>query len=119
MQVKDMNLVHLKQLCKTRQEVLGKKYGDADKTRDTSKDLIEEISDIINISNRRWKWINESEIITTEERNILAEKIHKLQNQARILFLDVVDFDKAMKKTDYIEDDIKRIWFDEVDNESK
>ncbi len=94
MRVQDMTQEEFLELCKSRQEWGSKKYGDNDKFRDTSKDLLEEIADIVNIKNRRLMWLNKLDNFTDKGRTeILCKQIEILSNE---LFHLAKELDKVL-----------------------
>ena len=112
MLVKDMSLNDFEELCKARQDWGTKKYGDADKFRDTAKDLVEELSDVVNISQRRFNWILKDNNINECYARLMCSEIKKIQQDARFLFERVKILDRLIEKSEYIENDtVERIWF--------
>lgn len=94
MRVQDMTQEEFLELCKLRQEWGSKKYGDNDKFRDTSKDLLEEIADIVNIKNRRLMWLNKLDNFRDKGRTeILCKQIDILSNE---LFHLAKELDKVL-----------------------
>ena len=110
--VKDMDNKDFIDLCAARQKMGTEKYGDSDRFRDCAIDLVEEISDVVNISNLRRKRLYDYDC-PDSIRDKINEQIDIVQKGILNLFYDVKELDKQMKRSEYPEsDDVKRVWFD-------
>ena len=85
------------------------KYGDADKFRDGTLDMMEETADVINIMNRRLKWVNEwiLEVGNKEvgAQMLLAKQSNNIKEIVKDLNIAIKDFDESLRHLGYPIDD--------------
>ena len=107
-----MDNYDLIKLNQARQKMGDVKYQDQDKTRDVAKDVIEEISDIQNISMLRMKRLCEMDYDDSVlyEYGMLKDKLQKLCLKQ---FEVIKEISKLMSDIKYPTKDVKRVWFDD------
>ena len=107
-----MGFYDIIKLCKARQEVGFVKYQDQDKQRDVAKDVLEEIADIINISNLR-----KNRLVEADYDEDIIDEYDKLQTKLECLCMEqfkvTKEIDELMHRIKYDTRDVKRIYFDE------
>lgn len=99
--VNELTPKELKLIAEARQEHGNKIYGDRDEFRDGSLDMIEECLDIINILNRRTKWLIKNNI-QSKEINYLTNCI--VENTLKTI-ADIQLYDKYIRQEGYKVDD--------------
>lgn len=113
--VMDLTAQELRLLGEARQQHGNEIYGDRDQLRDGALDMIEECLDIVNILNRRLKWLLESNI-SNEKIGYLTNCI--LENTIKNM-ADIQQFDQEIREAGYIVDDSnggERLGFDYLEH---
>ena len=99
--VNELTPQELKLIAEARQEHGNKIYGDRDEFRDGSLDMSEECLDIIDILNRRTKWLIKNNI-QSKEINYLTNCI--VENTLKTI-ADIQLYDKYIRQEGYKVDD--------------
>lgn len=101
MKINEIENETLFKLGKERARLGHLKYGDRDQFRDGALDMMEEVLDVINILDRRNKWVNEANVGSLETLETSVE----IFRTCEVLIEKIKDYDKAVRVAGYEVDD--------------